>query len=300
VNKERVLLSRVIEAAVEVCKPDIDARRLHFGVDVEGSAERFIVEADAARLQQVFWNLLKNSVKFTPTGGCVGVRCREEDGQAVVEVHDSGIGIEAEMLPHVFDAFAQAERSLARQFGGLGLGLTIGKALVELHGGTIEAHSDGRDKGTTFRVRLPLVKGEQPFPSRETPAASSPVSRKLRILLVDDHGDTVEMLKLILESEGHEVHTAGDVATALEAASLAPFDLLLSDLGLPDRSGLDLMRELRALGRKMPSIALSGYGHDRDIEQSRAAGFSEHVVKPADPRFLLRTIDKLVRRLDAT
>ena len=301
-NKEAVLLGSVIDAAVEVCRPDIEARGLHFGADIEGPAERFTVEADPARLQQVIWNLLKNAVKFTPKGGCVGVRCREEGGQAVVEVNDSGIGIEAAMLPRVFDAFAQAEASLARQFGGLGLGLAISKALVELHGGTIEAHSEGLDKGTVFRVRLPLAKAERlatPAVTMSDSSAGAP-RRRLRILLVDDHGDTIDMLSTILESEGHEVRTAGDVATALETAAQAEFDLLLSDLGLPDRSGLDLMRELRARGLKMPGIALSGYGHERDMEQSRAAGFSEHVVKPAEPRVLLRTIEKVARRVGAS
>ena len=301
-EKQAVRLGGVIEAAVEVCRPDIEARGLHFGVGIEDPAERLVVEADPARLQQVFWNLLKNAVKVTPKGGCVGVRCREERGQAVVEVHDSGIGIEAAMLPRVFDAFAQAEASLARQFGGLGLGLTITKALVELHGGTIEAHSEGHDKGTIFRVRLPLAGAERLATSEGTGSESSSGAprRKLRILLVDDHGDTIDMLSTILESEGHEVRTAGDVATALETAAQAEFDLLVSDLGLPDRSGLDLMRELRARGLKMPGIALSGYGHERDIEQSRAAGFSEHLVKPAEPRVLLRTIEKVARRVGAS
>ena len=150
-QKQRVELCSVIQRAVEVCKPDIEARRLHFGVDV-GPAAPYWVEVDAARLQQVFWNLLKNAIKFTPHGGCVGIRCRPNEKYVIAEVNDSGIGIEPEALTRVFKAFEQAERSITRQFGGLGLGLAISKALVEMHGGKIEAYSEGRDKGTTFRV----------------------------------------------------------------------------------------------------------------------------------------------------
>ncbi len=160
----------VIQRAVEVCKPDIEARRLHFGVDL-GPAAPYWVEADVSRLQQVFWNLLKNAIKFTPHGGCVGIRCRPNDEHVVVEVNDSGIGIEPEALPRIFNAFEQAERSITRQFGGLGLGLAISKALVEMHGGTIEAHSEGRDKGATFRVRLPLT---APAGQPECPAPAAP------------------------------------------------------------------------------------------------------------------------------
>lgn len=301
INRQTVDLVGVIGGAVEVCRPDIDARRLHFGVDLgEPAGHRFLVNADPARLQQVFWNLLKNAIKFTPKGGCIGVLCREENEQVVVEVNDSGIGIEPGMLPRVFDAFAQAEASLTRQFGGLGLGLAISKALVELHGGAIEVESAGRDKGATFRVRLPLMALE-PRGARTAAASSASPARmpKLRILLVDDHGDTVDMLSAVLALEGHEVRTAGDAATALETAAEGGFDLLLSDLGLPDRSGLELMRELRARGWTMPAIALSGYGQESDIVHSRAAGFSEHLVKPAEPAVLLSTIAKVMRAAGA-
>jgi two-component system, chemotaxis family, CheB/CheR fusion protein len=294
-NKQTVDLSTVIAGAVEVCRPDIDARRLHFGVDFGKHVGPFLVEGDPARLEQVVWNLLKNAIKFTPKGGCVGVWCREvENGQVVVEVNDSGIGIDSEMLPRVFDAFAQAEASLARQFGGLGLGLAISKSLVELQGGTIEAESAGTDRGATFRIRLPLLTRDRRDQGRTTPQTTS--APKFRILLVDDHGDTIEMLKAILELEGHEVRTAADAATALQMAGELEFDLLLSDLGLPDKSGLELMREIRAGGSNMCGIALSGYGQETDIEHSLAAGFSEHLVKPADPQVLLRTIDRVVAR----
>ena len=171
-SRSPVELCTVINRAVEVCKPDIEARGLHFEVD-RGPSAPYWIEADAARLQQVFWNLLKNAIKFTPHGGCVGIRCRPEPGYVVAEVNDSGIGIDTEALPRIFNAFEQAERSITRQFGGLGLGLTISKALVEMHGGTIEAHSEGRGKGATFRVRLPLT---APAGQPEAPGVPRPRS----------------------------------------------------------------------------------------------------------------------------
>ena len=288
-NRSAVELCTVIQRAVEVCKPDIEARRLHFGVDL-GPAAPYWVEADVPRLQQVFWNLLKNAIKFTPHGGCVGIRCRPNEEHVVVEVNDSGIGIEPEALSRIFNAFEQAERSITQQFGGLGLGLAISKALVEMHGGPIEAHSEGRDKGATFRVRLPLTApAGQPDapPARRAPQRAV---RPLRILLVEDHGVTAKMMRMVLTADGHTVETAGDVATALELAGQHAFDLLLSDLGLPDGSGHDLMRQLRQRGHKFPGIALSGYGQEEDIQRSREAGFAAHLTKPASPRPSLRPL----------
>ena len=250
----RVDLCTVIQRAVEVCKPDIEARRLHFGVDL-GPAAPYWVEADVARLQQVFWNLLKNAIKFTPHGGCVGIRCRPNEKHVVVEVNDSGIGIEPEALSRIFNAFEQAERSITRQFGGLGLGLAISKALVELHGGQIEAQSEGRDKGATFRIRLPLGRARRSSPKRPPPAAPrARAVRPLRILLVEDHGVTAKMMRMVLTADGHAVETAGDVATALELAGRHAFDLLLSDLGLPDGSGHDLMRNCASGGTSFPAL----------------------------------------------
>ena len=240
-NRRPIDLCTVIQSAVEVCKPDIEARRLDFGVDL-GQGEPYWVEADMPRLQQVFWNLLRNAVKFTLPGGRVGIRCRRDGTHVVIEVNDSGMGIDPESLFRVFDAFDQVEQSITRQFGGLGLGLAISKALVEMHGGTISAHSEGRDKGATFRIRLPLT---APISRPEAPApAASPQQavRPLHVLLVEDHGVTAKMMRWVLMSDGHEVETAGDVATGLELASQHSFDLLISDLGLPDGSGHDLMR----------------------------------------------------------
>lgn len=295
-DKRPVELQTVLDRAVEVCQADMNARQLHFAVDY-GPGD-YLVEADAARLQQVFWNLLKNAIKFTPAGGSIGLRCRSEGGQVLVEVTDSGMGIEASALDGIFDAFAQAERSITRQFGGLGLGLTISRALVELHGGRIEARSEGRGRGATFVVRLPATSIgtglSTAAAAREVKAAAGP-GRSLHILLVEDHGDTADLLTTVFQIEGHSVEHAGDVASALEALERSPFDLLVSDLGLPDRTGLELLRELRGRGERLPAIALSGYGQERDIERSREAGFAEHLVKPVEPRVVLDAIARAMR-----
>jgi two-component system CheB/CheR fusion protein len=285
-DKRLTELSTIITRAVEVCRPDIEARRLHLGVDL-GSMP-YMVEADAARLQQVFWSLLKNSVRFTPPGGCVGIRCGSNGpGRVVIEVNDSGVGIAPEAMGQIFSAFAQADKLVSRQFGGLGLGLAISKTLVELHGGTIEAQSAGKDRGSTFKVKLPIVPRPQPRVTemhrrRAGQEPRKPEAAHLRLLLVEDHGDTAEMMRSMLAAEGHQVQTAGDVATALDLVTQEHFDVLLSDLGLPDGSGLDLIRELHARGQDMPAIALSGYGQEQDVEESRRAGFAMHLVKPVD------------------
>ncbi len=293
-QKQRVDLGAVIDYAVEVCRPDLQARSLEFTVEM-GADGPYWVEADVTRLQQVFWNLLKNAVKFTPHEGRVGIRCRRDGPEhVVVEVSDSGIGIDPDALPRLFNAFEQAERAISRQFGGLGLGLAISKTMVQMHGGSIEAHSEGRGKGATFRVRLPRC---APPGQLESPAPATPrkrALRPLRILLVEDHGVTAEIMGLVLTADGHEVATAGDAATALELAGRRPFDLLLSDLGLPDGSGHDLMRELRARGHTFPGIALSGYGQEEDLLRSHEAGFAAHLTKPVPHERLVESIASVI------
>jgi two-component system, NtrC family, sensor kinase len=296
-DKRPIELCTIIERAVEVCQPDIDARQLHFGVDI-GPDAPYLLEADAARLQQVFWNLLKNAIKFTPKGGCVGIRCRRQgEGFVLAEVNDSGEGIDPAALGRIFNAFEQAERSITRQFGGLGLGLTISKTLVEMHGGCIQAHSQGKGRGATFTVQLPLHSAEVAASrtSRASAAqARNPPGRPLRILLVEDHGDTARVMCRLLSANGHAVQTAADVVTALKLTEQHAFDLLLSDLGLPDGSGLDLMRALRARGLDVPGIALSGYGQEKDIQQARDAGFLAHLTKPVSLPRLMEAIAKAV------
>ena len=295
-NRQPVELGTVIRRAVEVCRPDIETRQLEFAVDM--GQRSYLVNADAARLQQVFWNLIKNAVKFTPFGGRVDVRCSlHSDHFVAIDVSDSGEGIKPEALCRIFNAFEQGERSITRQFGGLGLGLAISKGLVEMHGGTISANSEGKGKGATFTVRLPLLPSDAAnvttAPSCVTPPPAAAV-RSLRILLVEDHDDSARIMARLLLADGHQVQTAADVATAARLACEAPFDLLLSDLGLPDGSGLDLMRALRTKGIKIPAIALSGYGLETDIQASRSAGFTAHLTKPVVLRRLQETIQRVV------
>jgi DNA-binding response OmpR family regulator len=290
-DKRRMELCTILERAAEVCRPDIEARRLHFGIDY--GPRPYLVEADPGRLQQVFWNLIKNAIKFTPLGGCVGLRCRPMEGHVVIEINDSGIGIEPSAIGRIFDAFAQAELSITRRFGGLGLGLAISRVLVEMHGGTITAASEGENLGATFTVRLPVVDRSAAIDKAQAKAIGpDKADRGLRILLVEDHGDTALVMQSVLEHSGHRVLRAGDVAVALDMAAKNDFDLLVSDLGLPDGSGLDLMRELRARGHKFPAIALSGYGQEKDIAQSAGAGFHMHLVKPVDIDRLLQAVAK--------
>jgi two-component system, chemotaxis family, CheB/CheR fusion protein len=203
------------------------------------------------------------------------------------------VGIDPEMLPRIFSAFEQGDRRLAQNFGGLGLGLAISKAMVEMHGGTIGASSDGQGKGAKFWVRLPLIPASAAAPADGVGAGPPPAdrpARALRILLVEDHGDTAEVLRRLLRGAGHRVESAGDVAGALKLAAGEPFDLLLSDLGLPDGSGLDLMRSLRDRGLTLPGIALSGFGQEQDLARSRAAGFLAHLTKPVGMADLQRAI----------
>jgi two-component system CheB/CheR fusion protein len=278
-------LREVLERAVEERGADFDAAELTLDLDI-GSGPQ-IVEADASRLQQVFSNLLRNAVKFTPPGGRVRVVSRCKDENCVVEVTDSGAGLDSDFLPRAFMPFEQGNKSLTRK-AGLGLGLAICKALVNLHGGVITAASEGTDRGSTFEVRLPALVGAASLPAQNEPIAPAPRRgvKPLRILLVEDQVDTARAMRRLLAIDGHTVQWAADVASALKLAAEHEFDLLLSDLGLPDGSGLDLMRTLRHEGSTLPGIVLSGYGQDEDLARSRDAGFAAHLVKPLSPQMI--------------
>jgi signal transduction histidine kinase len=294
-NRKPINICTIVERAVEIAKPDIDARRLHFGVTLSDGPHR--VHGDASRLQQVVWNLLTNAVKFTPEGGCVGLRCERQDEHVIIEVSDSGVGIEPQDADRIFDAFEQGGRATTRQFGGLGLGLAIAKRLVEMHEGRISVYSEGRNRGAKFRVQLPLSSAELAEDAQES--AESAPGRSGRILLVEDNGDTAQMMKMLLAECGYLVETAADVRQALKAVESASFDLLLSDLGLPDGTGIDLMQELRKRGNALKGIALSGYGQQEDMRRSKEAGFSAHLIKPVDANALIETIAALVRPVGA-
>lgn len=262
--------------ARDVCTPDAAAKNQT--IELDAGAEQCFVRGDATRLQQVFWNLLRNAVKFTPDGGTIRLLSRNDDsGRVVIDVIDTGIGIEPHVLPRIFDAFEQGGPETTRRFGGLGLGLAISKAVIDLHGGTLAAHSDGPGKGSMFTVTLRAAAAPEPSIDRPLPIVGE--SHPLRILLVEDHADTRKATARLLRLIGHDVATADGVATALQTAESRPFDLVISDLGLPDGSGLDLMRQIKKRFN-LKGIALSGFGMDTDLRSSSDAGFDRHLVKP--------------------
>jgi signal transduction histidine kinase/CheY-like chemotaxis protein len=287
------------------------ATKKNLRVSLEVSASETCVHADSSRLTQVFWNLLQNACKFTPENGRIDIRVYNESVEnegtprppLLVEVSDNGIGIKAQMLPRIFNAFEQGERSRSATFGGLGLGLAISRAIVELHNGSIWATSEGAGRGTKFFVRLNTVArligdGTQ---KPSSPSKDPTAARSLRVLLVEDHPDTAMQLSRLLTRAGHQVTCAGSIREAEETATQGRdgFDILISDLGLPDGSGHDLMRNLTRHHR-IPGIALSGYGMDDDIQNSIAAGFSRHMTKPVDWQELQVAIQKVAREATAT
>lgn len=284
----------LLKQAVGVCAADAAAKHLRLTLDAQPGVH--YVRADPERMQQAIWNLVRNAVKFTPSGGVVAVRCANAlPGRFIIEVADTGIGIDAETLPRLFAPFEQGGREVTRRYGGLGLGLVISKMLVELHGGSLRAHSDGKGRGATFTVELPAAHMPKDKPARVHAVEPGP-HRRLRILLVEDHIDTANTMAQLLRTSGHHVVIANSVATAIDFAAIEPYDLVLSDLGLPDGSGLDLMRELsRRHGLK--GIAISGYGMQADIEKSREAGFLEHIVKPVNIQKLEELIDSISARV---
>ncbi len=263
-----------------------DVREQEIEVTLELAALRHTIHADAVRLQQIFWNILKNAVKFTPRGGAVVVRTSNPAANPEtleVEITDNGIGIEPEMLSRVFEAFIQEEHDRGHRFGGVGLGLAISHRLVELQGGRIAAESKGRGHGATFRLELPLASAATKAAEVPAVAVPSAPAAKRRILLVEDHEQTRTTLEKLLRRRGHEVIGVNSIGAARAQASAC--DLLISDLGLPDGDGHDLMAELSA-EYGLSGIALSGYGMEQDIARSRSSGFSAHLTKPVDIRIL--------------
>lgn len=238
------------------------------------------VEADQARMQQVVWNIVRNAAKFTPRSGTIRIRTANADGDFVLACTDSGIGIAADALARIFHPFEQADADVARTFGGLGLGLAIAQGLMTQHGGQIRAASDGRGSGSTFTIALPCIEGNTvPVIPVALPEAPPAAGRK-RVLLVEDNEDAAVALAMCLEAYGYVVEHAASCAAALLAAKERSFDAVLTDLGLPDGSGIDVGR---ALSSHLPVLALSGYGREQDLLRSAEAGFVAHLVKPADP-----------------
>jgi PAS domain S-box-containing protein len=286
--------------SLEIIRDEAQGKGVTVSLDLR--AARSGVVGDPARLQQVFWNLLRNAVKFTPAGGRIDIRTYdfETSGRLVLEVTDTGFGFEPDFSDRLFLPFEQEAREGHHRFGGLGLGLAIARAIVELHGGTIHATSAGPGLGATFRVELPSAL-ESPSglvalpPSADTPEI---VAAPMRILLVEDHPATVAVLARLLRKFGHEVIATSTVAAALAANEEGTFDAVISDLGLPDGSGLDLFRKLRTKNPALRGIALSGYGMEEDMVRTREAGFSFHLVKPVDFDELARVIRDLARQAE--
>jgi PAS domain S-box-containing protein len=281
-----------LATALDICRSDIldKGLRLEAGLD----AAQFHVRADSARLHQVFWNLIKNAVKFTPAGGAIYVTTRNvaerdvrrsdnssDSSDFVIEVRDTGIGIEPHVLPRIFDAFEQGERSITRKFGGLGLGLAISKALIDMQGGRLVADSAGRGQGATFSVRMDAVPAPTARGGEGSPVHGGMARPDIRILLVDDHHDTALAMRKLLERLGYRISIANTLAEAIASYENAPVDLVISDIGLPDGSGLQLIRQLNAM-RPVTGIALSGFGMEDDIRKSKEAGFYEHLTKPVN------------------
>jgi PAS domain S-box-containing protein len=288
---EKVDLHQVIRNAIETSSEEIAAKKLALTVDL--AAPNVAMNGDPARLQQVFWNVIKNAVKFTPTGGSITIRSGGSERSIWVEVSDTGIGIEKEMIPKIFNAFEQGARASMPHFGGLGLGLAVSRALVELHGGTIIASSDGPDSGATLRIELPVIAGstEEPGNVPEIDTAGKEDGRRLRILLVDDHRDTSRVFTILLERRGYTVVTAHNVADGLDLALRNEFDLLISDISMPDGTGLDLVRRIRER-QPVRAIALSGFGMEEDIRRSLDNGFVDHLVKPVSQQRLFEAISR--------
>ncbi len=273
-------LLEAVGTVVTTARPEFEAKGLELRVDLDEAAPWVL--ADAARLQQVAWNLIKNALKFTPAGGSVSVRSfRGNEGAAerlFLEVRDTGIGIDADLLPRLFNAFEQGERLITRQYGGLGLGLTISKSLMQMQGGDLSVRSDGKGKGAVFTAAFTPADAPKPS-SGAPPAVSAEAPKSLRVLLVDDHEDTARAMERLLRHLGHDVTLAQSVGGALKAFAAQKFDVLVSDIGLPDGSGLDLMKQLRQ-SHGVRGIALSGFGMDEDLRKSREAGFADHLTKP--------------------
>jgi signal transduction histidine kinase len=281
----------LIGLAVEIVQDEAGARGIH--IERELAARHCGLMADAARFQQVIWNLLRNAVKFTPPAGRIKIRTletRDGDGhlQLRVEVSDTGVGIEPAFLQKIFEPFEQASATRGHRFGGLGLGLAIARAIVDLHGGRIWAESDGPNRGSTFVVEFPGP-ALPPRPLSEPSKKSAPDETSnlpgpgpgtcRRLLLVEDHAPTLQTMAGLLTRAGYQIITASTVAEGLAAAAAGTFDLVISDLGLPDGTGLQLMEKLRDQ-HGLRGIALSGYGMEEDIARARAAGFVAHLVKP--------------------
>jgi len=306
----RCELVGIVEAAVEAVRPVAAARNITLDVQLNRSADHAAI--DAIRMQQVVGNLLDNALKFTPVGGRVGVALSSGPSEVRTEVNDTGAGIDAAGMPYIFDRFRQADSSTRRKASGLGLGLSIVKHVVEAHGGTVGAHSEGLGKGATFTVRLPLRVGEDENPcddqlhraAEQAKGANLPLVRLdgLRVLVVDDETDARESMAMVLTQAGAVVTAASSAAEALQTLPDARPEVLVSDLGMPDQDGFDLIRQVRTRGyqaRDLPAVALTAFVGKDHQRRAMMAGFQVHVPKPVDPHDLTSVIASLAGRTGA-
>jgi signal transduction histidine kinase/CheY-like chemotaxis protein len=282
----RVNLTSIVDAAVETARPLLDDRKHELNVTLPADAP--ILDADPLRLSQVLSNLLTNSAKYTNPGGQIQLVCRIEPTAVRISVTDNGIGIPAEALPKIFEMFSQVDGLSGRSEGGLGIGLSLVKGLVELHGGTIEVRSDGPGRGSEFSVRVPLAAARSPQFIEAHSDAPPPMTVGRRILVADDNKDAADSLAMLLELAGHEVRVAHNGRAALALAQAFRPDTALLDIGMPDLSGYEVAQELRRepWGTGIHLIALTGWGQDSDRQRARTAGFNHHVTKPIDPTAL--------------
>jgi signal transduction histidine kinase/ActR/RegA family two-component response regulator len=290
-HSESLSLDRVVEAALETVRPVLDAR--HQAVSVRQPGEKIYVDGDSTRLTQVLANLLTNASKYSPERARIYIVIDGTAVDAIIEVRDSGVGIDAQLLPHLFDLFLQGDRTLDRAQGGLGVGLTIVKLLVGMHGGSVEAHSDGLGMGAAFRVRLPRA---QPHSAVPTPpdAEERKAVKPRRVLVIEDNPDSAASLREVLRTERHEVEVVHDGATGLAKLEDFRADIVLLDIGLPRMDGFMVAHAIRErfapADRRPRLLALTGYGREEDRAAALKAGFDGHLAKPVDPRRLLQIV----------
>jgi signal transduction histidine kinase/DNA-binding response OmpR family regulator len=303
IDPTQIDLGTIIESAIDAVRPSFEAKNIRF--KTLGS-KGYLVSGDANRLQQIFWNLFSNAVKFTPEGGTVRVEVKEKKQHVRVAIIDSGSGITADFLPYIFDRFRQADGSTTRMHGGLGLGLSIVKHLVQLHGGAVEVTSEGRDKGSSFIVTLPLVASDSSLARQESAASEvagngvAPgylkVLKGLRVLVVDDEADSRDLVSEILTRYSSEVYCCESAAAGMKAFKSWKPDLLVSDIGMPVEDGYSLIKKLRNLkskrAREIPAVALTAYATKEDQARTLSSGYQMHVAKPIDPETLVRSIAK--------
>lgn len=297
-RKEWVSLAAAAAQVAQMTESLLKSRQLHFELNVP--KEELWVEADPARLNQVLVNLLNNAAKYTDRGGRVWLTIERKDSEAMLRVRDTGVGIAPEFLPHIFDLFTQAEWPVERSQGGLGIGLSLVRRLVELHGGTITASSAGPGRGSEFVVRLPALAAEEGRREKGREAiVGTGVSAGRRILVVEDNADAADSLALLLRMQGHEVQVAYDGPTALQTAQTFRPDVMIVDIGLPHMDGYEVARRVRVFYPNVLLWAMTGYGRDQDRQRSADAGFHAHLVKPVDPEALQRLLTQTAKPADS-